>query len=407
MWNWNALSQNATQQNASAARPQQQQTKQAPSFRTGLLQNPPPHASDKVARHPPAAASKPAATNGAARAIPNEKQKRDDAANANDPGTVETFSGLCIAKRTIPAADVKAELIERKFIPLNRMDVVPKDTFTNETIDWVTIGVLSRKTMSKAAASGGSFMVWSLSDLNDTELGVFLFGDAYEAHWKEIEGSIVAVLNAALLPATEKNRFAFKVTQENEVVKLGRAVDFGICKGLTSGEARCRLAVNTAKSQYCLHHITSKFLQAGKGRQQLNNNLGGFRKNLFSSASQSKNISAGVYTSATPMRGATSGWHAPMGPGQKRKRGDTGAGSAGFVGGPMRLSTSGTVIQHAARPRPGLGSARGTAVQPQSSAPPAVPAGQSGSTDTNNANPTRGQKIMCVFIRLPGGMRSD
>jgi hypothetical protein len=114
----------------------------------------------------------------------------------------------------------------------------------------VTIGVLSRKTMSKAAASGGSFMVWSLSDLNDTELGVFLFGDAYEAHWKEIEGSIVAVLNAALLPATEKNRFAFKVTQANEVVKLGRAVDFGTCKGLTSSEARCRLAVNTAKVRH-------------------------------------------------------------------------------------------------------------------------------------------------------------
>lgn len=111
----------------------------------------------------------------------------------------------------------------------------------------MTIGVLARKTMSKASANGGSFMVWSLSDLNDTELGVFLFGEAYEVHWKQMEGSVVAVLNAALLPATEKNQFAFKVSQANEVVKLGSAVDFGICKGLTSGEARCRLAVNTAK----------------------------------------------------------------------------------------------------------------------------------------------------------------
>lgn len=111
----------------------------------------------------------------------------------------------------------------------------------------MTIGVLSRKTISKASSNGGSFMVWSISDLNDTELGVFLFGDAYEGHWKEIEGSIVAVLNATMLPASEKNRFAFKVTEANEIVKLGRAVDFGVCKGLTSGEARCRLAVNTAK----------------------------------------------------------------------------------------------------------------------------------------------------------------
>ena len=111
----------------------------------------------------------------------------------------------------------------------------------------MTIGVLTRKTLSKPAANGSTFMVWGLSDLDGTELGIFLFGDAYNSHWKETTGSIVAVLNAALLPATEKNKFAFKVTQPAEVVKLGRAVDFGICKGTTSGEARCRLAVNTAK----------------------------------------------------------------------------------------------------------------------------------------------------------------
>lgn len=114
-------------------------------------------------------------------------------------------------------------------------------------VDWATIGVLTRKTLSKAAANGASFLVWSLSDLDGTELGVFLFDAAYEAHWREVEGAVVAVLNAALLPVTEKNRFAFKVAQANEVVTLGRAVDFGICKALTSGDARCRLAVNTAK----------------------------------------------------------------------------------------------------------------------------------------------------------------
>lgn len=111
----------------------------------------------------------------------------------------------------------------------------------------MTIGVLTRKTLSKPAANGSTFMVWGLSDLDGTELGLFLFEDAYASHWKEVTGSVVAVLNAALLPATEKNKFAFKATQSAEVVKLGKAVDFGICKGTTSGEARCRLAVNTAK----------------------------------------------------------------------------------------------------------------------------------------------------------------
>lgn len=111
----------------------------------------------------------------------------------------------------------------------------------------MTIGVLARKTMSKPATNGSTFMVWGLADLEGTELGVFLFGDAYNSHWKQMEGSIVAVLNATLMPATEKNKFAFKVSRPEEVVKLGVAVDFGICKGTTASESRCRLAVNTAK----------------------------------------------------------------------------------------------------------------------------------------------------------------
>lgn len=90
-------------------------------------------------------------------------------------------------------------------------------------------------------------MVWGLADLEGTELGVFLFDEAYDAHWKQAEGAIVALLNATLLPATEKNKFAFKVTCAAEVVVLGTAADFGICKGTSAGDARCRLAVNTAR----------------------------------------------------------------------------------------------------------------------------------------------------------------
>lgn len=90
-------------------------------------------------------------------------------------------------------------------------------------------------------------MVWGLADLEGTELGVFLFDEAYDAHWKQAEGAVVALLNASLLPATEKNKFAFKVARAAEVVVLGIATDFGICKGTSAGEARCRLAVNTSK----------------------------------------------------------------------------------------------------------------------------------------------------------------
>lgn len=57
-------------------------------------------------------------------------------ANSKDKEDVEKFSGLRITRRTISAQDVHAELSERMFIPLKRVDAVPKDTFTSETVPY-------------------------------------------------------------------------------------------------------------------------------------------------------------------------------------------------------------------------------------------------------------------------------
>ncbi|GMF32565.1 unnamed protein product [Phytophthora lilii] len=325
-WNWLALSQQHGESSGSSS---------VSSARLNSAQsrrNAPPKAKKPfLLNRPPTSTQAPQKSKRVSTLTEPEKPAKFDSE------AVESFSKLRIADRVVSTETLRQEMDGRKFIKLQQMDRVPKDTFTNGEVDWVTIGVLTRKTLSMPAANGSTFMVWGLSDLEGTELGVFLFGDAYAAHWKEVTGSIVAVLNATLLPATEKNKFAFKATQPGEIVKLGKAIDFGICKGTTSGEARCRLAVNTAK--YCLHHIAANFMQAGRGRQQLNNSTGSLRKALFAGLTKPKNLSAGVYTSA-PSKSNNSGWNPIFT--KKRKRNDA---ASGVVGVPTVLSASGAVIQ--------------------------------------------------------------
>ncbi|TMW65783.1 hypothetical protein Poli38472_008425 [Pythium oligandrum] len=312
---------------------------------------------------------------------------------------VEKFSRLRIAERTMPAADLETEMAGRRFIPLHAMDTTGRAVIADEEVDWVTIGVLVRKTLSKAAANGSSFMVWALSDLEATELAVFLFDAAYDAHWREMEGAVIAVLNATVLPSNEKDRFALKIAKGEEVVKLGKAVDFGICKGTTSGEARCRLPVNTAKSQFCLHHITSNFMAAGKRRQQLNNSFSTFNKSVFSSKSQLKNISAGVYgvrpTATTSNRNGSSagGWNPVIT--NKRKRGEPAHASRAMFGAPMVLSASGAVVQ---KLPPTAAKATG-ASNNSSSSSRALPAGVSGSLPMPlPQRSSRGQKIIASLL---------
>jgi hypothetical protein len=97
--------------------------------------------------------------------------------------------------------------------------------------EWVSIAVLAEKSRTKETKTGKKFCVWTLSDLNRAEVircfermlgrercgqvanpnvctcacclpqfNLYLFDDAYRAHWKESLGAIFGVLNASVMP---------------------------------------------------------------------------------------------------------------------------------------------------------------------------------------------------------------
>ena len=71
--------------------------------------------------------------------------------------------------------------------------------------DWVTSGVVVDKLPPKDSAKGSKFVVWKLSDLSSQSAVVtlFLFGKAYQEHWKLPQGQVVALLNPSIMPNKE------------------------------------------------------------------------------------------------------------------------------------------------------------------------------------------------------------
>ena len=59
---------------------------------------------------------------------------------------------------------------------------------------WATIAVLTEKS-TKESASGRSYAIWRLSDLQGTNVSLFLFGKAQTGLWKESEGAVIAIFN--------------------------------------------------------------------------------------------------------------------------------------------------------------------------------------------------------------------
>ena len=76
--------------------------------------------------------------------------------------------------------------------------------------DWVTVGVVVDKLPPKESVKGNKYAVWKLSDLSSQSAVVtlFLFGKAYQEHWKMVQGSVVALLNPTIMPNREVPPFS-------------------------------------------------------------------------------------------------------------------------------------------------------------------------------------------------------
>ena len=71
--------------------------------------------------------------------------------------------------------------------------------------DWVTIATVVGKLPPKDTVKGKKFVVWKLSDLTSQSevVTLFLFGGAYQQHWKLPLGEVVALLNPSIMPSRE------------------------------------------------------------------------------------------------------------------------------------------------------------------------------------------------------------
>lgn len=58
---------------------------------------------------------------------------------------------------------------------------------------------------------------------------MLLFGDAHQEHFRETEGSVVAVFNAAADKDGMGGGVTLKVNESASILKLATACDFGLC----------------------------------------------------------------------------------------------------------------------------------------------------------------------------------
>ena len=102
----------------------------------------------------------------------------------------------------------------------------------------------------------------TLSDLDDTSIKLFLFGDAFAEHSKEHEGSLVCLLAPKVSTSNSAHDgggpgFSLSVDKGAQLFKLGTAADFGLCKGERKDGRPCSMPVNKSVCEYCKYHAAA------------------------------------------------------------------------------------------------------------------------------------------------------
>lgn len=65
-----------------------------------------------------------------------------------------------------------------------------------------------------------------------TTISMFLFGNAHEEHFRESEGSVVAIFSART-DTDQKGKLSLKVFEPEAILKLGISADFAYCGSKT------------------------------------------------------------------------------------------------------------------------------------------------------------------------------
>eukprot|EP00035_Acanthoeca_spectabilis_P011532 m.203342 g.203342 ORF g.203342 m.203342 type:complete len:766 (+) comp15370_c0_seq7:479-2776(+) len=226
--------------------------------------------------------------------------KRSPAAAAKRQGretAVDSTSGLRIKDRSVPAASLKKMIGDRQVIRPRDIAAKIKAGSGEITGEWVTIAIVAEKSGTKETKTNKKFSVWTLSDLNQAEVTLYLFDDAYRAHWKESPGVVVGILNASVMPDMDgkfsSGKPCLSIDVGTRLIKLGTAADYGICKAIRKDGARCSHAVNVSMGEYCEYHVMSVFKKSVSTRMDLN------RGPLFQAPQKSKKL-AGTKGRAKP-----------------------------------------------------------------------------------------------------------
>ncbi|KAK4495579.1 hypothetical protein PRZ48_012847 [Zasmidium cellare] len=214
-----------------------------------------------------------------------------DIEGGDDQTGFDAFSKVHLKKRNIEHSVIAREMEGKEVYTVRRLLKEVKAPHYDPPdceSDYVVFAVLASKSQPFSHAEShktaeqakedyqtprNKFMVLHLTDL-DWEIDCFLFGTAFNQFWKLTPGTLLAILNPAILPPKgnqNNGRFSLKLgSSEDAVMEIGIARDLGYCSAVKKDGQPCGEWINKRKTEACEFHISLQIEKNRKGRMEVN-----------------------------------------------------------------------------------------------------------------------------------------
>ncbi|KAK4620822.1 DNA replication licensing factor mcm10 [Fulvia fulva] len=221
----------------------------------------------------------------------NDSDKSPYVEDVDDDAGYDPFSKVHLKKRHIQHSVVAREMEGKEIYTLPRLlkevkspEYEPPDCET----DYILFAVLASKSSPldqqqshKSADKSkedydtprNKFMVLKLCDLK-WEIDCFLFGTAFNQFWKLTPGTLLAIMNPAILPPKgnqHDGKFSLKLgSSEDAVMEVGLARDLGYCSATKRDGQKCTEWIDKRKTEACEFHLNLQIEKARKGNMTVN-----------------------------------------------------------------------------------------------------------------------------------------
>ncbi|KAH9834348.1 DNA replication licensing factor mcm10 [Teratosphaeria destructans] len=220
-------------------------------------------------------------------------QPPQNSSSENVTGSFESFSETHLSKRNIAHSVVARELEGKEVYTLPRLLKEVKAPHYDPPDceeDFVVFAILASKSspfdaksthktsdMDKpqqdAEAPRNKFLVLHLTDLK-WEIDLFLFGTGFDQFWKLTPGTLLCILNPAIMPPKtnqHNGRFSLKLSSsEDMVMEVGVARDLGYCTSIKKDGQQCGQWVDKRHTEVCEFHLNLFVEKQRKGRMEVN-----------------------------------------------------------------------------------------------------------------------------------------